>query len=117
MCGGRKQCVPGVFGRGRAQGVARGAEGAWEGGMEDVAFARAVAEAVPRQRVGSADGEPPLQRQRVTAQPSPGQETQIDAPRRAHARVATEVEEEAAELVRAVAGNRAGHGGRDAGPL
>src|SRR2546428_333065 len=98
-----------------AQPLARRDERALEGGVDDVAVARAVAEAVPGERVGSTDGEAPLQRQRVAGQPSPGKHPQIDAPRRAHARVATEVEEDAAEFVGAVARNRPAHGGRDAG--
>src|SRR5437016_4146472 len=98
-----------------AQPLARRDERALEGRIDDVAVARAVAEAVPRQGLGSADGEPLLQWQRVPAQPAPGEEPQIDPTGRAHARVATEVEEDAAELVGAVARNRAAHGGGDAG--
>src|SRR5207245_11687538 len=95
--------------------IARGRLSVGERGIDDVRVACAVAESVPREGIGAADGEPLLERQRVAADPAPGQYAQVHAPRRAHARVAPEVEEQTVELVGPVRGNRTAYRARHAG--
>src|SRR6266699_1999300 len=95
--------------------VARRHQGPGERGVDDVLVAGAVVEPVAGQRIRPAHRQSLLQRERVPPDPAAGEESEVDAPRRAHAHVAPEVEEQAAERVRAVGGDRAAHGGGDAG--
>src|SRR5207245_1050736 len=82
--------------------------------IDDVAVACRVAEAVARERIGPAHGHTLLQGQGVAADPAAAEDPQVNAPRGTDARVATQVEEEATELVRPVRRDRRAHGGRGA---
>src|SRR5438093_876893 len=57
--------------------------------------------------------EPLLQRQRIATDPAARENPQVHASRRAHSRVAAEIDEYAAEGVRAIGRDRAAHGCRD----
>src|SRR5205823_11612050 len=105
--------VTAVLGLGENHAVARRQPGARERGVDDVAVAGAVAEAVSRQRIGPPDRQPLLQRQRIATDPAARENPQVHAPRRAHSRVAAEIDEYAAEGVRAIGRDRAAHGCRD----
>src|SRR2546425_198120 len=63
--------------------------------------------------VGTPDRQPLLQRQRIAADPAAREDAQVHASRRAHSRVAAEIDEQAAEDVRAIGRDRAAHGRRD----
>src|SRR5205823_3956007 len=101
-----------VLGLREDQAVARGHQRAGERRIGEIAVARAVAEAVADERVRPSERQAALQRQRVAAAPAAGQEPQVHAAGGAHARIAAEVEPDAAELVGAVGRYRAADGGR-----
>src|SRR5256886_16309614 len=63
--------------------------------------------------MGPPDGQRLLQGQRITADPAAREDPQVHASRRAHSRVAAEIDEQAAEDVRAIGRDRAAHGRRD----
>src|SRR5216117_3360420 len=119
VLGGRRAIRPvqrevtAVLGLGENHAVARRQPGAPERGVDDVAVAGAVAEAVSRQRIGPPDRQSLLQRQRIAADPAARENPQVHASRRAHSRVAAEIDEYAAEGVGAIGRDRAAHGCRD----
>src|SRR2546422_9958112 len=81
--------VTAVLGLGENHAVARRQPGAPERGVDDVAVAGAVAEAVSRQRIGPPDRQPLLQRQRIAANPAARENPQVHASRRAQDRKST----------------------------
>src|SRR3989454_373230 len=89
--------VTAVLGLGENHAVARRQPGARERGVDDVAVAGAVAEAVPRQRIGPPDRQSLLQRQRIAADPAAREDPQVHASRRAYSRVTAENGGKAAE--------------------
>src|SRR2546425_332219 len=121
VLGGRRAIRPvqrevtAVLGLSEDHAVAGRQSGAPERGVDDVAVARAVPEAVARERIGSPRRQPLLQRQRIAADPAAREEPQVHASRRAHSRVAAEIDEQAAERVGAVGRDRRAHGRRYSG--
>src|SRR5216117_1538213 len=107
--------VTAVLGLGEDHAVARRQPGAPERGVDDVAVARAVPEPVARERIGSPRRQPLLQWQGTATDPAAGEEPEVHASRRAHSRIAAEIEEQAAEGVGAVGPDRRAHGRRYSG--